>query len=332
MISKTFGSISPIFLEGYNCVDNAMASIMNVIYEDICISYVDAWRFDYIPAFDSNRKINDRLGLDNLVSYKKDSYARYYGFNVDYKTVIDDEFDELLLEGIPVPIIIDEYYCPWKEFFQKQHYEHCFTVTNKENGQYIGIDSIPVVDNVRIGSDLFNKGYIGHIVFCCEPQLEKNININQMLKNHISCFTDDGKIVVGDMLRAFSREVLNKNVFREECLSAGSIYRAPFLTEIGHLCGGRKLFLELINRISDVHPYNSYKKLTSHFNELVGLWNLVKVLVFKSYVDIESQDVVSMIFEYLNCIAEKEETICRYIAEEDFIGTIPMPLNKWRSL
>ena len=153
-----------------------------------------------------------------------------------------------------------------------------------------------------------------------------------MLKNHISCFTDDGKIVVGDMLRAFSREVLNKNVFREECLSAGSIYRAPFLTEIGHLCGGRKLFLELINRISDVHPYNSYKKLTSHFNELVGLWNLVKVLVFKSYVDIESQDVVSMIFEYLNCIAEKEETICRYIAEEDFIGTIPMPLNKWRSL
>lgn len=151
-------SIRPFAIEGLDCLENSLLTIIKWKYNEFEQGFVDSFYFSYKQ--ECGKRMGESLSVptDNVIN----NFKKYYGLsigNIDFdksdpEKVIRNEIEA----GNPVMISMDTFFCNWYENYKKSHSVHVFIITGKIERGWSVIDTMPLRFNIQISEEDLKSG------------------------------------------------------------------------------------------------------------------------------------------------------------------------------
>lgn len=307
--------ILPIKDDGItSCFDvqlQAVGKWKNVDYE---LMYIDNWKFAFWEEEFKGKgiwergKLAPRLYFDDKLK-TTNLFEKYHGIKLNSIKQLDvsclEEIldDSLFVKRNPILLAFDTYYIPWLErFYRKIHSIHMIMVVGKTEKGYLFNDTRPFLldpvhgeflewkvvkegfanrvtlfEDVKISYDFYDvKKELLSIDFKMFSQMQQ---VAQYIKENEIAYEDlvdfDGGN--GILIRAF-RNIIRSRVHYQECL-------------------------KYIQKKYDL-PVD---KIVNDFSLIIREWNIVKNLLYKSYLSEKYNEIREIVADKVHICGEMEE-------------------------
>lgn len=296
--------IKPVFITGFNCMENSLSSILKWKLIDCEKSYIGSWKFKIIRG--GNEKLLGNRIYTETLKETAEKYKKYCG--VDYKIYdkesVKNPFDLIKCEiskGMPLLIITDIYYCPWSEFYHKGHNEHFLTVVEIDDECVFSIDSAPLEQNGVVKKEEFLKGLKSLITLKIDGANSEISDLKTVLREIIN---ETGSDMFND-LRYFA-DCIEGIDLKAETEGFLDIWNIPLFSNILSIYGSRYKIKEYIKYLQRFFDEDILKYLHAQFKEILLDWALIKALLCKIIVA-KDGSLLSNFFEKIRAVAQKEE-------------------------
>ncbi len=161
MVKMILSNIEPIHIDGLNCFEEAVLSVIGILYSDYYILFWDRWGFSYNVR--KNKKYMGELinrGINGLLP----NLEMLYGIKVK-KIKIDGKLSclgfikETIKNDIPLITFMDTFCCPWHRDYKKEHHVHYLVIVGVEREEkLICVDATFLKRDVLLPIELFWQG------------------------------------------------------------------------------------------------------------------------------------------------------------------------------
>lgn len=285
-------NIIPIKDDGItSCYDVLLESIGNWKACGFELMYLDNWKFLFKEEGTKGVGIWERgiiaprLYFDDLL---KTNYLidKFHGINIEFKKVelnnLENTFDEILKENIPILLFIDTYYLPWMEnFYGSIHSTHTILIVGKnENGDYYCNDTRPYLQEPIAGgllsTDEMIKGYAGWIG-------RINFNIPNYSYEDVYTYLKNIDYNIFSSIREFGDYIKKNNINLSDVEDFGG-GNGILLRAIRNIIRSRVHFQKSLTYLNNKYSRICLDRVIYDFNTIISKWNLVKVLIYKAYI------------------------------------------------
>ena len=322
-------NITPLKIDGLDCFENIVVSILNWKINSYELSFVESWGFSYdYDKVDSSNILGNKIssGKRNVVG----NITKYYGVNVvnhrkeGVQEVLNDIKNELS-KGLPVGIFIDPFYCPWEPDYKFEHGKHfCAIVGINEGGDFICIDSLPIILESVLSFKDFNDGYQDYVTFDFSNILLNNFNLKKILN---SCISELGlysnKNNAFSDMRLFADSIENSLNIHSEIDGYTNSWSVPLLINITEIYGGRFQTAKLLTYLQDVFHDDYLLLLLERFKSIVKKWNIIRGLFYKISMTAGGAKKLISIANKIREVADFEETtadmIYKFLRDETIL-------------
>lgn len=327
-------NIIPLNIDGLNCFENNIISILNWKINSYELSFVGSWGFLYNYAkINSSDILGDKIssGNQNLI----ENIINYYGMNVivhKNKGVQEDMnvIKKQLSEGLPVGIFIDTFYCPWEPDYKSKHDKHfCTIVGINEDGDFICIDSMPIILEAVLSLKDFTDGYGGCVTFDFSKTLVKNFSLKEILNSCISelGLYSDKNNAFRDM-RIFADSIENSLNIHSEIDGYTEVWNVPLFANISAIYGRRFQTAKLLKYLHDTFHDDYLLLLLEQFKSIVKKWIIIRGLFYKISMVAGGAKKLISIANKIREVADLEETTADMIY--NFLRDERILISKYR--
>lgn len=319
--------IDPIFVSGFNCLENSIHSILkwkSIAYER---AFVDSWGFSLNHNKDFTL-LGEQLNTITLAE-TAERYIKYCGmtYTVFKKGSVKDPLTLIKTEiamKMPMLLGIDIFHCPWvREQYHKQHSLHFCVIIGVDDDYIYCIDPNMHVRDARMPKEEF----LDHNKAVCTLAFhDGNSDFSDLKSNLKDCIEGLGLSSKDDNtfenLRCFAGS-LEKAGLDKEAQDFDNIWHVPLYTGIVRIYGSRfqtKSYMELLQNYFDdeILPY-----IIDRFSEILVQWALIQTLTSKALVS-KNETVLSHISNRIRRVTDLEENLAETI--NDFIHDKPLPM------
>jgi len=329
-VSRVMLDIKPMHGDFRSCVEDIIVSVASWWGRNHEMMYAEAWNFKYTrwsPVLPSTlgRRLSE--GEDKTWSH----LARYHGIFLVFHGNLFSPSDALKLirkelsKAQPVMIYVNDYWCPWRKFYQTEHQiQPCLVVGIEESSsELICIDPYSTSEIKHFPIDKFMHAFKSCVTFIKGDDIDTIVDADDIirfsLENLLSSKEERNKF---DDMRTFAFDIENTLDMNLEI--QGSTFSDPkseLLNTLKYIARRRKQFSLFLKYMSE-----KYIGDISHYSDRMSLawqkWSVITNLFLKMYY---MQDwIVSRknIADKIREAADFEEHIARGLLDA---------LNLWES-
>ncbi|SCY96022.1 hypothetical protein [Alkaliphilus peptidifermentans] len=175
-------NIKPKHEDFRSCVEDIVASVASWWDRNHLLMYAEAWNFQYIPW---NPSLPNTLGRRLWEGEDKTwlNISNYHGIKISFQKDIISPQDAMMLiksqlsEHRPIMVYVNDYWCPWRKLYQKEHQIQPCLVVGFEEGDsgLICIDPYSTKEIKYFPKEEFEYAYKNCVTF------QKVENYNELL-------------------------------------------------------------------------------------------------------------------------------------------------------
>ncbi|WP_432409064.1 hypothetical protein [Wukongibacter sp. M2B1] len=284
-------NIKPLHGDFRSCVEDVIVSVASWWERNHELMYAEAWNFQYTP-WDPvlPNTIGKRLseGEDKTWSY----LARFHGIFLKYQKNLHSPSEALKLieneleKGHPVMVYVNDFWCPWRKFYQIEHQiQPCLVVgINVSNSQLICIDPYSTSEFKVFPIDKFMNAYKNCVTFTKGQYTDVDERVEDIIRlsaeKLLECKEHGNRF---DNMRIFAFDIehtLDMNMEMQ-----GSTFSAPryqLLNTLKYLARRRRQYSLFIGYMSKRYGWN----ISNYCNEMdlaSQKWNIITNLFLKMH-------------------------------------------------
>lgn len=319
--------ISPIFISGFNCLENSFHSILewkSITYER---AFIESWPFTMNNA-DCFMLLGDRLNTMPAIE-TADKYVKYCG--IGYKTYkngcIADPFAIIktdIAKESPVLLMIDIFYCPWANQYHKQHAQHFCAITGIDDNNIYCLDANLLT---RDGSMCKNEFLNNYDAIFTLGFFDKNTGLPDLKSNLNKCidglglFSENNNTFMN--LRNFADSFEKANL-ENEAEGFSNIGDIPLFIGIIRIYGSRYQIKKFMEFLQNNYDDEILQYLIERFSNVLIQWASIKSLTSKAFI-LNDKNILFNISNRIRRATDIEENIARTIY--DYIHDKPLCLS-----
>ena len=328
--------VQHIFLDGLNCYEKSILSVISWLGYDYELAFSESWGFklDYHQELWGYKIDPDSHFCDELLE-------SYHGISLSIGNQIPiNEFLELveneLMKNLPVVILHDPFWCPWDKFYQKRHSSgHAFIVNGIEKGTLDIECSDPWYDkhNLRLCRNDIKNGLLRYITFHPLDSKPKEFDWKQMLLQAVRKLEIwDERVDSFDSIRLFGQQLgIGLDLRLEFGDQVDNIWYSPLYSKINMLRNNRYKFSKALQFLARVYHQPELEDLSSQFNICASKWLIINQMLAKAYVLQNVYRGFDKISKRIMDIADMEELFAKRLynlAHEDSKESLACSLYK----
>lgn len=296
-----------ISLDGLDCYENSLLTILNWKYGEILYALWDSWDFSY----DIKKKLigeKIELPMSNIIN----NLIKYYGFELNEFDVKKRRFlikkikKQLQKKGYFF-VKIDTYYCNWYDDYKKRHSIHMFILTGIRktgfNVIFNAIDTMPKRLGLTINADDIKKG----IVWAGYPEFTER-KTEKSLKEFLQYALERSEEQIRNM-KCFYKELKKTDIYNEirEDLF---VWEIPFMYSLRRVYGSRKNFM-LALELFEEKQNDKYLSVCAQniFKPIIKKWGIIINALYKMKLK-DQKENYDAIKEKIKDVIHTEEDCC----------------------
>lgn len=293
----------------YDCHQSVMANVAAYYGHDY--QTVALGKIAFMYSHESSSSIGERIDALHLRKGSK----RYELLGLEregYPLLISSsrELDSLLKKNIPVVVWADLFNCKWNQAYNKYHFEHCYLLNGRENGNYLIADpyfeekcseqSIEELEEIANGCTIYREA---------EMPKDKWIKMAEEISEDARYYMEKD---MGNSIVRFSRDLKKMNFSKEFNYPKVELYAIPLLDNLKIVGEQREAYVELLKYVGK----NREKRLLESAKCLYSsgeLWGRIRIYFMKMVITRASKYDYVLIKSYLEKIRQLEEEAFKLI-------------------
>lgn len=291
----------------YNCFEEIFAAVGSHYDVDITVNFLTAFSFQYC------KKKYDDLTLSNpcfLYWGKNEKIVSQYCI-LNYKFLDREEvkIDEAIEKSInafkPIGIAMDSFYLPWNKYHLQASMTHMFLIVGIEDENYVCSDPFLNEYNRLLKKEVLHD-FCNHII---EFNIQKRFNeptLQEIISSLKIYLLQNEKTHIDDLNR-FAYDISFMKFTSADRIEYKDINKSSFFSRLTFIAWSRINFKSALEYLSEKHETDIFKETINLLSDVSNRWEVVKSLVFKSFIADEA--LLKKVSSLLHDIAADEAKI-----------------------
>lgn len=295
-------------IKGLYCNESAylsLAQIYNIPYYPLALRR--AWNFEFND--NNNIILGEKISHGRNIRFIENEIKRICGIEsgneFSFDTYPINDQINTLLQGGPLFIIFDLFWCKWTRHYQRNHTTHIIIIIShsQDNNGFYCVDTNFSNQIELLDYDNLNKGYLAHVLF--SVQKINNIDTLYYFKDSINYLKQQH--FCKDIL-SFNNSLKDNFNYKQE-FDAIDAFDVPLIREFYLIKGGRlayNLFLEYIhNKLNNIDLTMPINLLSDSIND----WDTLLNIIQKSFLRYRMPSLANISSTLNNIYAKETEAL-----------------------
>lgn len=299
--------IQAFHYDGLSCYEDLLISMSIYLKRDYRVAFCEAWGFEFTED-DKNILLGECFsnGQSKIVQHIK----KYCGISFVNPNIARKDFEKNikkeLLQGKPVAIGLDLFWCPWSHQYQRNHDKHYLLVIGKISNGFICLETVLNSGEYILPYNYFVNGCFEIAKFkISTPSIINDYSVH--LRSSVDGLSN--RLNIKSMNKFIAKFENNFN-FEKEFKDFENIgAEVPITHRTIFINGGRLLFTQYLKFINEFINNSDLEKIIQDIEITATKWNTVKAILFKSYYTYFDNVKQRKITNLLHDIANNEKKL-----------------------